>query len=132
MDQPSILIADNDRSVGLLLTEVLGRLGCHAALVQDGEQAVAALARQQFRVLVCDLDMPRLTGLEVIEWLARRPSPPAVVVVSGYLDAVAGQQLSRQPFIRSVLRKPFDVIAFGQLVAGLVAERRGSGAAEAS
>lgn len=111
-----VLVADNDPGVRGLLCEVVRRQGLVVEAVADGEAAQAALDRCAYDVLVCDLDMPRRTGNEVLAWLATRPSPPAVLVVSGYIDARIHAQLTALPFVRAVLRKPFDVIEFAQQV----------------
>ncbi|MBL8750523.1 MAG: response regulator [Planctomycetes bacterium] len=115
-----VLIADNDRGVGGLLAEVLATVGITNEHVLDGVDARARLAAVGFRVLVCDLDMPGVPGLEVLEGLAGAERPPAVVVVSGYVDSEMEERLARWPFVRAVLRKPFDLIEFATLVRSLL------------
>jgi CheY-like chemotaxis protein len=73
----------------------------------------------EVRVLVCDLDMPRASGVEVVESLRGLSSPPAVVVVSGYMDPAVELRLTALPFVREVLRKPFDLLVFARRVAEL-------------
>ena len=82
-------------------------------------EAKAMAADPAVRVLVCDLDMPRVPGIEVLEWLALQPHAPAAVVVSGYVDAAVVERLRRLPCVRSVQRKPFDLMAFAALVRAL-------------
>src|SRR5262245_43296658 len=65
--------------------------------------------------------MPRMSGDQLLAWLAARPTQPAVVVVSGYLDARVIAALERQPCVRSILRKPFDVLAFARQLRALAA-----------
>jgi len=127
--RPRVLVADNDVAVGSLLAEVLTRAGLAVERALDGE-AARDLARQPgCRVLVCDLDMPRLSGLEVLEGLAKEAAQPAAIVVSGYLDAEVEERLSALPLVRAVLRKPFDLIGFVRLVSSLAAERSEAGTA---
>lgn len=122
---PSILIADNDRAVNGLLSEVLSRFGLDVRQAFDG-QAASAMARDpQVCLLVCDLDMPGASGIEVLESLADLPSPPLAVVVSGYLDARVRARLAALPFVRDVLSKPFDLLAFAERVRDLVASADG-------
>jgi CheY-like chemotaxis protein len=130
LESPQVLIADNDRAVAGLLLEVTAALGCRVAVVHDGAAACELLQQQPVQVLVCDLDMPRRTGMEVIEWLRQQPVRPAVVVISGWLDAAATQRLQSWPHVAAVLRKPFDLRAYGDLVRGLL--RTGGRAAGAS
>lgn len=119
MHAPLVLIADNDRAVSSLLGEVLTRKGMRTTFAYDGE-AAADLARDPgIAALVCDLDMPKRHGLDVLASLADLPVPPATVVVSGYLDRAIEERLQALPFVRAVLRKPFDLFAFAERVRGL-------------
>lgn len=116
-----VLIADNDPGVRGLLTEVVRRQGCSVAAANDGLAAQQALAAAPVDILVCDLDMPRLGGLELLAWLATQPVQPAVVVVSGFVDARTAARLDELACVRAVLRKPFDVLAFAARIRELAA-----------
>lgn len=129
MHPRDILLADNDRGVSDLLTEMLRRTGSAVVQAFDGEQAKVELERRAFAVLVCDLDMPRVPGLELLEWLAGRARQPEVVVISGYLDRTVGRRLQQLPFVRHTLCKPFDLFGFVRLVASLLEASSGSAAA---
>jgi DNA-binding NarL/FixJ family response regulator len=52
----------------------------------DGEQALAAVDAEQPDLLVLDLAMPRMDGLEVLSRLRDRREPPPVVVLSGFTN----------------------------------------------
>lgn len=117
-----VLIADNDRAVNGLLTEILVRAGLSPVHAFDGHTA-AIMARQPgLRVVVCDLDMPGASGLDVLESLRDLPKPPQAVVVSGYLDADVRKRLGKLPFVREVFSKPFDLLLFAERVRQLAAE----------
>jgi CheY-like chemotaxis protein len=118
---PAVLIADNDHAVCSLLVEVLVRRGLDVGQVSDGEAALAAVRDPSVRVLVCDLDMPRASGLEVLAGLGAGPTAPAAIVISGYLDAALHERLAALPAVRTILRKPFDLLAFADEVCQLVA-----------
>jgi DNA-binding response OmpR family regulator len=124
-----VLIADNDRGVSGLLTEVLSRAGVPVVHAYDGEAAQRLAADPAIRVVVTDLDMPGASGLDVVESLRSRRSPPLVIVISGYLDAEVRTKLGACPFVREVLGKPFDLLAFASRVRDLLAAAAaGSGA----
>jgi CheY-like chemotaxis protein len=118
---PAVLVADNDSAISALLVDVLTRVGLAVGTAFDGDAALAAARDPAVRVFVCDLDMPRVSGVEVLEALRDLPAPPAVVVISGYLDAALHERLAALPFVRAILRKPFDLLAFAQRVRELVA-----------
>ncbi|MCK5941611.1 MAG: response regulator [Planctomycetes bacterium] len=118
----SVLIADNDRAVSGLLTEVLHQSGLRPSHAYDGHEARRMAHEPGLGVLVCDLDMPGATGLEVLESLRELADPPRVMVISGYLDAGIEEQLRAMPFVREILRKPFDLLRFAAVVRSLVGE----------
>tara|TARA_R110002072_G_scaffold46591_10_gene129139 strand:- start:154709 stop:155110 length:402 start_codon:yes stop_codon:yes gene_type:complete len=112
----TVLIADNDRAVSGLLTEVLAQCGLETSNAYDGDEASRMARVADVRVLVCDLDMPGASGLEVLESLQDLPNPPKSVVISGYLDQAIEQRLLSLPFVMKVMRKPFDLLVFAALV----------------
>ncbi len=107
-----VLVADNDAGVRSLLAELARRLGFQVEEAADGEAAQALLRERPVDLLVCDLDMPKVSGQQLLAWLGQRPAPPRTLVVSGYVDAAIQAELSQRPFVLKVLRKPFDVMEF--------------------
>lgn len=118
---PMVLVADNDTAVNSLLCEVLARSGLRTAAVEDGASALKFLDNRPVSLLVCDLDMPVMSGEEVLEALGARSDAPPILVVSGYLDAELERRLADHAHVRGVFRKPFDVFSFAETVSGLVA-----------
>ena len=119
---PIALIADNDVGVRGLLAELARRQGFVVRVAADGLAAQEALAAGDVDLLVCDLDMPRLSGQQLVAGLAGFVRVPLVVVVSGYVDAAIQASLMAQRGVRVVLRKPFDVMAFAGLLRGYASE----------
>lgn len=118
----TVLLAENDVAVSSLLSQILRRAGLTVSQAFDGEAACLAVKESCPDLLVCDLDMPKKNGLSLLTELAHLPAPPPTMVVSGYLDASIGQQLTALPFVREVLRKPFDLLGFAakvKLLAGV-------------
>lgn len=117
----TVLIADNDRAVSGLLTDVLKQSGLQLLHAYDGDVARSLARDDRVRVLVCDLDMPGASGLEVLESLRDLREPPRSIVISGYLDTAIEARLRAMPYVQEVLRKPFDLLVFAALVRRLVA-----------
>lgn len=113
---PTVLIADNDRAVSGLLSDVLQRYGLQLEHAYDGEEAWRLARSGSPDVLVCDLDMPGRSGLDVLESLRELDAPPTSVVISGYLDASIEERLRALPFVEQVFRKPFDLLVFAGAV----------------
>jgi len=129
-EEPVVLVADNDPGVSALLQEVLSRSGLRTVVVADGEAALQFLAQRGVAVLVCDLDMPKLGGEEVLQRLGEFADPPPVLVISGYLDAEIERQLRGHAAVRGVFRKPFDVFSFAEAVQRLVRSADEAGEAD--
>ncbi len=119
---PIALIADNDPGVRGLLAELARRQGFEVREAVDGEAAKQVLDAASVDLLVCDLDMPKVSGQQLLHWLAQRLEVPVVVVVSGYVEAGMQQALMSQRGVRVVLRKPFDILAFVGLLRGYASE----------
>jgi CheY-like chemotaxis protein len=128
---PTILIADNDVAVRALLAEVLARAGMEVVHATDGEQARDKARLPGLAAIVCDLDMPRVSGIEVLESMADLPIVPPAVVISGYLDEAIADRLAKLAWVRDVLRKPFDLLAFSRRVCELATAPCGAAATSA-
>ncbi len=126
---PLVLVADNDTGVNALLQEVLVQSGLRTASVTDGEAALKLIQSTSIALLVCDLDMPKVGGEEVLRQLEHIPNAPPVVVISGFLDNRLEEELRGHSHVREVFRKPFDVFQFAEFAAQITA-RNGFAASE--
>ena len=103
-----ILVVDDDRSMCELLQVGLARRGFEVTWHTDAALALAAMSKDDFDVLVTDLNMPGTSGLELCAWVtANRPDVPVVVITAfGSLDtAVAAIRAGAYDFIT----KPFEM-----------------------
>ncbi len=112
--RPVVLIADNDAGVSGLLAEVLRGEGLFPVVVGDGTRALQHLREHRVDLLVCDLDMPGMDGLEVLRHLGNEQYRPPVFVITGYLNPETEGTLGDLGFVREVLEKPFDLLAFSR------------------
>ena len=78
----SILIVDDDRMTLHVLQSVLNGAGFSVSVARDGIEALEALRAQPFDLLVLDVWMPRMNGLEVLAKLRTRKTRPRVVVMT--------------------------------------------------
>ena len=79
-----VLVADDDASTRELLFELLTRHGCEVLLATDGEQAIHHLEREELDLVLTDVRMPGLTGLEVLQRAREVNRDAPVVLVTGY------------------------------------------------
>ncbi|MBI3621179.1 MAG: response regulator [Nitrospirae bacterium] len=85
MTAKRILIADDSPTVRMALTRALEKAGYQLASVADGQEAVNRLKAEQFDLLLLDMEMPVMGGLEVLQFLrdGKAAHPTPVLVVTG-------------------------------------------------
>jgi two-component system OmpR family response regulator len=114
-----ILVADDDLGVCRMFGYVLGRAGYSVDSVQDGQAAWEALGKESYDLLITDVNMPRLSGLELVRRLrASRASIP-IIMVSGasYSEAVSSNDTTD---LVTVLSKPVSVSTLLNQVNGIL------------
>src|ERR1051325_2778333 len=87
-----ILFVDDDLLVVRIYKEALSKQGLYVEAAHDGVTATKALRDMKPDLLVLDLMMPRLTGVEVIEFVRSQPelsAMPVILLSNSYLDNTA-------------------------------------------
>jgi two-component system cell cycle response regulator len=82
-DTPRILVVDDNRMVRLFVAERLRQDGYAVAEAQDGAEALESFRRERAHVVIADVGMPRLGGLELLAELRREQVPPEVILLTG-------------------------------------------------
>jgi CheY-like chemotaxis protein len=101
-----ILVADDEEGIRFLSSLILAGGGFDVKVSADGEQAWDALSHAHYDLLITDNDMPRLTGMKLIERIRRTGMQLPVILASGTLPtASAREYLQLQS--SEVLLKPF-------------------------
>ncbi|MEW6500184.1 MAG: response regulator [Thermodesulfobacteriota bacterium] len=110
MIAPRILIAEDEKHIRLALSLLLRQQGYEVEMAADGGEAFRRLSHPDappFHLLITDLQMPELDGLELIDRLTARKITIPVIVITGYGNRlVADMALSRH--CAAYLDKPFQ------------------------
>lgn len=80
----TILIVDDDAAIRLLLRSHLEAKGYTCSVACDGAEALTALAKSQINLLITDLDMPGMGGVELLQEVRSRGMMTRCIVVTGY------------------------------------------------
>ena len=81
----NILVCDDERSICTMLEIVLRSAGHHVETVNSGEQAMRKIENSLYDVVVTDIRMPDVTGMDVLQF-ARRVSPDTLVIIITAVD----------------------------------------------
>lgn len=88
-NQPFALIGDDDADIRTFLSEAVSQMGLASVQVEDGRQAIEMLADLHPRVVLLDVQMPGLSGIEICWWLRRQRHLSGVPVI--LVSALASQ-----------------------------------------
>ena len=109
-DSSTILLVDDEDAVQKLLAYPLERDGFNVVQARDGEEALARFSEQRFDLVVLDLMLPKLDGLEVCKRLRATSSVPIIMLTARAeeVDKVVGLELGADDYIT----KPFSLREF--------------------
>jgi len=118
-----ILIAEDEANLRLVLQKELERLGYRVQVAPDGEAALRKLEESNVDVLLCDINMPRIDGMEVLRRVHERPNPPEVIMLTGQATvetAVEAMKLGAYDY----LTKPYHITELDVRVKQAAEKRR--------
>jgi DNA-binding response OmpR family regulator len=117
-DAPTILLVDDEDVVQKLLTYPLERDGFRVVQARDGEEALARFDDETVDLVVLDVMLPKLDGLEVCKRLRAVSSVPIIMLTArdDELDKVLGLELGADDYIT----KPFSIREFRSRVRALL------------
>lgn len=122
MSPRSVLVVEDERALGEMVRDNLDSAGHRAELVGDGETAIARLGRGGVSLVVLDLMLPGMSGLQVLEQLRRRGDDTPVLVLSAMAqdqDRIAALERGADDY----LMKPFNLRELLLRVAALLRRR---------
>ena len=121
-ESSTILLVDDEEAVRKVLTFPLERDGYNVVQASDGEEALARFGDQPVDLVVLDIMLPKLDGLEVCKQLRSRSSVPIIMLTArdDELDKVVGLELGADDYIT----KPFSIREFRSRVRALLRRAR--------
>lgn len=124
-----ILLAEDSATNRLVTEQMLTGLGASVMLARDGAEALALLRREEFDVLLVDIEMPNISGLEVVRRLqAEGRSPASVTAIALTAHASREHKVKLNAAgLDGVITKPIvSIERFGEVILGFVERRRAS------
>jgi EAL domain-containing protein (putative c-di-GMP-specific phosphodiesterase class I) len=104
---PRVLLVDDEESVRRASARVLGTEGFEVVQAADGRQALSELERGEFAVVVTDVMMPNMSGLELLRAIRLRDLELPVILLTGMPNVEAADEAKRHGAL-NYLSKPVD------------------------
>jgi len=121
--QLQFLVVDDNEDIRDVFSRLVERAGHVVSTAADGQEAVEILVDQSFDVMLLDLTMPRMDGVEVVRWLRSHPdvAPDLRIVV---VSAWAGEHRAvlQELGITTVMQKPLRIQQLTDLIAETLLE----------
>ena len=117
-DAPSpiqVLIVDDEKPIRDVIADILKEEGYQVESAADGDEAMEILERHPADILITDLEMPRVRGIELLKRSRNLPSPPITILMTGFgtvETAIEAMKLGAYDYIL----KPFKLEEFIELV----------------
>ncbi len=119
-----VLIVDDSKTIRDTLSMLVGAINCHAYTASNGFEALDLLNKQHVDLVITDLTMPKMTGLQLLGEIRKtfNPAQLPVILVSGTLDQFITQQ-AMAAGVSDVVKKPFEARKLLSVVAKQLAAR---------
>ena len=113
-----ILVIDDEQTLLTMLVETLQMLGFDALAAPDGASGIEMALQQKPDLILCDLNMPAVDGLQTLQAIRNAPSTATIpfILLSGFADSQTRLQAQKsgatniitKPFVLSELRQTLD------------------------
>lgn len=102
MQELNVLVVDDEEDIRHMLTMLLGKEGYEVDAVEDGQKALEELLAHEYDLVLCDVRMPELDGMELLDAIEERSIEATVIVMSAFGD--------REMAIEAIKRGAYDYI----------------------
>lgn len=110
-----IMVIDDQPGVRRLIFEVLNQAGFNVMLATNGNEALEKVTAEELKLIILDMKMPGMGGLEFLKELRRRASNLPVIVITAYSEQNIVEEVKKLG-VHFFLQKPFDIYQLYQLV----------------
>jgi DNA-binding NtrC family response regulator len=115
----TILIVDDNPNMSSLLVEMLEVFHYDAVRAADGHEALSRIENDDIAMVITDMRMPRMSGLELLQNIKERNPKLPVVLISGYSVDEVGSDIVKSK-ADGFLNKPFMMSDIEKLLSNLL------------
>ena len=121
--QLNILVVDDDTDVCEYLEDFLTSEGYSVKVVNDPTKALSALREDEFHVVVLDLMMPKVSGIDLLGQIRQSDDDIAIIILTGY-PSLETATSSIEHDVSAYIRKPFSIDEFREAISR-IAKKKG-------
>ncbi|MBF0117662.1 MAG: response regulator [Desulfobacterales bacterium] len=107
-ENPNILIVDDEEQFRKNLIKLLKTKGISAKEISRGEDAIEELSKNSYDVILLDLKMPGINGIEVLKEIKKRKILSEVIILSGHASIDTAFEIMKYGAYDYIM-KPFDI-----------------------
>jgi CheY-like chemotaxis protein len=104
-----VLIVEDETPIRKLFASQLRKEGCTVDEAADGFAALDAAAMRDYRMVLLDLRLPKLSGAEVLARVSRKPGPPAQIIVISAAGSGDVREVANHRSVHAILKKSFAI-----------------------
>lgn len=124
MIREKVLIVDDDKWVRETLAEFIDLLGYQPIVATDGAEGLACLETEQVSLVIADIKMPAMDGIEMMKRIKEKYPDLHVILVSGYQPDTSWDDLMKSG-ASDYITKPFNIDMIERKVRNLIERRAG-------
>ncbi|MBW2617186.1 MAG: response regulator [Deltaproteobacteria bacterium] len=114
-----ILVVDDERGIRYLLSDVLSDAGFEVSMAKDGQESLDQLEDNRFDLVITDINMPRLDGIEMLKRMKMAGRKEKVIIMTANLLDLKFEE-AEVPHVVTQLQKPFRIDSFLDMVIATV------------
>ncbi len=118
-----ILIVEDEQSMRDVLSIMLKRAGYHVTIASDGEEAIGHIGQEIFDLVITDLKMPKVGGLDVLKTVKAASPETVVLVITAFASAESAVEAMKHGAY-DYLTKPFQVDEVQLIIRNALEKRR--------
>ncbi len=102
-----VLLLDDEPIVGKRLKPALAKIGCDVEVFQDPKEALERIGKKEFDIVVTDIRMDEIDGMQVLEHVINKSPRTKVIMITGYaMMSLAREAMEKGAF--DFIAKPFQ------------------------
>jgi len=117
-----ILIVDDDPDVCEYLEKFLTKDGYDVIAINDPTKVVSKIQAESFQIMILDLRMPRLSGIDLLKQIRQVDSDICIIIYTGYPSVETAVETMKH-HVFDYIKKPFDIDDFRKIIEKAIREK---------